>query len=447
MDRTSLSICDPDILRSLNAIGIALVLPTISYELYRRLHPFATKEKAADVALAVATFPLMFFFAGLFYTDVWSAIFVLGAYWAAAEKRNWIAAILSATSLLFRQTNILWTAFLLAHTLTTQLSPTPLPSTTAQHLSYLDVLRTSYTRGQPYNPKFTYTTLDDLLRSVISFIGAALHSIPKTTALVLPYATVMAGFIAFVIWNGGIVVGDKGAHPFTLHTPQVLYYTLFLTFTSWPLFLRPSLPLDFLKASVPIILPNAAWGPSNIGGRKLNEKETRLAPPLKARLVRTALTGVCVVAALGMVHFNTYFHPYLLADNRSYRFYLFHRTLIPYPLAKYAAVALYVPAGYLLFSALGQQSLVWVVAYTVAVAGTLVGAGLVEFRYFALAWMIWRLNVDPAIDGAGTLGRLGRFRRWVELAWFAVVNAVTVYIFLNWTFHWKGWEGAMRFMW
>lgn len=67
----------------------------ITYKLYRKLHPFATREKAADVAVAIATFPLMFFFAGLFYTDVWSAIFVLGGYLATASGWNWTSAIVS----------------------------------------------------------------------------------------------------------------------------------------------------------------------------------------------------------------------------------------------------------------------------------------------------------------------------------------------------------------
>ena len=36
-------------------------------------------------------------------------------------------------------------------------------------------------------------------------------------------------FAAFVIWNGGIVVGDKAAHKAVKHLMQPLYFVLFTT--------------------------------------------------------------------------------------------------------------------------------------------------------------------------------------------------------------------------
>ena len=42
-----------------------------------------------------------------------------------------------------------------------------------------------------------------------------------------PLAAVPAAFAAFVVWNGGIVVGDRSNHAPKLHLVQPLYFLLF----------------------------------------------------------------------------------------------------------------------------------------------------------------------------------------------------------------------------
>jgi len=68
----------------------------------------------------------------------------------------------------------------------------------------------------------------------------------------------------------------------------------------------------------------------------------------------------------------------------------------------------------------------------------LVGAGLVEVRYFLLPWLVWRVNVRER-------------RGWVlvaEVMWYAVVNAGTLWMFLGRSFEWGSDPGvAQRFMW
>jgi alpha-1,2-glucosyltransferase len=49
-----------------------------------------------------------------------------------------------------------------------------------------------------------------------------------------PYVAVMVGFVAFVAWNGGIVVGDRTNHTAGLHLPQLGYFVLFATAFSAP---------------------------------------------------------------------------------------------------------------------------------------------------------------------------------------------------------------------
>jgi len=94
-----------------------------------------------------------------------------------------------------------------------------------------------------------------------------------------------------------------------------------------------------------------------------------------------------------------------------------------------------------MFAALrGKASIAWVLLWGLATIGTLIGAGLVEFRYFILPWTFWRLHAGRTVNGA--------VNRWVETVWFATINVVTIFIFLNWGFEWEKEKGAVqRFMW
>lgn len=68
----------------------------------------------------------------------------------------------------------------------------------------------------------------------------------------VPYAAVVAAFVGFVIWNGGIVLGvcihklgncttiiniytgDKSNHIPAFHVPQLYYFVAFATAFGWP---------------------------------------------------------------------------------------------------------------------------------------------------------------------------------------------------------------------
>ena len=41
-------------------------------------------------------------------------------------------------------------------------------------------------------------------------------------------------FGAFLVWNGGIVLGDRSNHIAGLHFPQIFYFTCFLSFFAAP---------------------------------------------------------------------------------------------------------------------------------------------------------------------------------------------------------------------
>lgn len=116
--------CTPSFLRAVNAFGVAVPLPVLIYRIQQAIHGrrgASTNADNAQTALNVALFPLLYFFGGLYYTDVWSTIFVLAAYLATLKRSPWAAAVFAWLSLWFRQTNVVWTVFIAAGWLVTRL--------------------------------------------------------------------------------------------------------------------------------------------------------------------------------------------------------------------------------------------------------------------------------------------------------------------------------------
>ena len=58
-------------------------------------------------------------------------------------------------------------------------------------------------------------------------ISAAAAYPQKTIVTLGPYVPVAATFLAFLLWNGGIVLGDKTMHVPVLHIPQLYYFSAF----------------------------------------------------------------------------------------------------------------------------------------------------------------------------------------------------------------------------
>lgn len=121
-------------------------------------HTLAKKRQiTAHVALNIVLFPVLFFFGGLFYTDILSALFVLLAH--LAFRKGSVTGVLAAgaVSLFFRQTNIFWTAIYLAglevRRQLRRLDVSRHGRRKADHpLTWNDVVKLSWTQGALYDP-------------------------------------------------------------------------------------------------------------------------------------------------------------------------------------------------------------------------------------------------------------------------------------------------------
>lgn len=302
----------------------------------------------------------------------------------------------------------------------------------------------------------------DFPTTTISLVTSAFDALPELLLDLWPHLALLASFAAFVVWNGGVVLGDKRNHVAGLHLPQLLYLWPCFIFFSWP-----------------TVLPQLA-------NRSL----------LLRRTPRFWLVGMTMVCMLTVVHLNTVVHPFLLADNRHYTFYVF-KILRLTPWLWYASVPVYAICAWLSVQALASKAgysggpgvkasrgrrmstssgrgdsvqleadanrISFLLVWLLSTALSLITAPLVEPRYFIVPWLMWRLHVpdaenvlsessDKANNATSGFGKLLRFvaaqSYWIEIAWYMVINFVTCRLFLYHGFHWQQQpREVQRFMW
>lgn len=363
--------------------------------------------------------------------------------------------------------------------------------------SVSNIVKTSWRMKVVYNPTVARadlagessrdiisTPLTDLtdywtcVASIVACLAANLRNgqqFSKVLRAMAPYIMLLISFALFVIWNGSVVLGDKSNHVATLHLPQMLYIWPYIVFFSWPVVYQ------YILAVALSILPAA------------------IGAPLRSRLATSKLKpslsymAVFVGAGAIAVRYNTIVHPFTLADNRHYTFYVFRLLMRPWWI-KYAVLPVYAVCAWICVQALRQggqldgavsrkesnevdtpairlsdesrSKATFVMIWIATTALQVITAPLVEPRYFILPWMFWRmalLRANPVetvkmddsrpkakkpLSAPRSHAQTYDYSLWVETAWLLLVDAVTSYIFLNWRFTWASEPGSwQRFMW
>lgn len=350
------------------------------------------------------------------------------------------------------------------------------------------------------NHRETQLTKVDFPLCALSIAVAATVNLSVVLRRLIPSIALLVSFALFVVWNGGVVLGDKSNHVATIHLPQLLYM--------WAMFAFFSLPL-LVPSALSLLM-------------RLTFALTKT--PTQKSLINLAMVGASLFGILGVIHFNSLIHPFTLSDNRHYMFYVFRYTILLHPLIKYALAPIYLLAFYLCYTTLISAPttlqpmlsprdayfrklaiknsapqklteeqiqqymyimshaspgnfpdapkasfepaadvyatktsffLIWIVATSLS----LITAPLVEPRYFIIPWVLWRLHVPPppATKPSSQRGVWGKIQRgisagglplWGETAWFLAINAVTCWVFLYRGFEWAQEPGVVqRFMW
>ncbi|KAI6782809.1 uncharacterized protein J7T54_000952 [Emericellopsis cladophorae] len=471
----------------------------------------APSSYAVHTALNIALFPLLFFFSGLYYTDVVSTFVVLVAFQNSLRRmgpgqpttaRDIASVTLGLMALFMRQTNVFWVVVFNGGLEAVHAVKTlhPGKASAPRGLTLWGKLKFSLGRwmhGDLHDPPLNMAWEDDMLFSALSLLVAGVYNPLRVVRQIWPHITVLGVFVAFVVWNEGVVLGDKSNHIATVHLAQMLYI--------WPFFAFFSLPL----------LLAYAW---NLVSSAKNVKIWTA----RAALLRSAYVLATTLLSCGIVKFNTIVHPFTLADNRHYMFYVFRYTIrrsgairqflvLPYTICRWlvwntlagpenngAIGRIYSSHP---FKAINARLLEAANPYlhsndkptpdqdrpaesTVPVATTpaptstaliflvttslsLITAPLVEPRYFIIPWVTWRLLVPawhpPQPRQQPSTGSMAKFQAWtamydvrlvLETVWFILINVVTIAIFLYKPYVWRAEDGTVldggrmqRFMW
>lgn len=193
-------------------------------------------------------------------------------------------------------------------------------------------------------------TLHSALRSLR--IGAPLSSIVRQ---VLPNLTAFVLYAVLFVANGwSITIGDRSNHAMMLHGAQLAYFSAYRGVFALTVFL-PVLPMSF--------------------GWYLRAPRTVLV------LVALAL---CVVTAC-IAQSGSFVHPFAIADNRHYIFYLYRKVLLRGPLIRFALIPFYAAALVLPFVPPHAQNM--------AMGKTTV------YKYpRLLLWLVKKISTDDAFE-------------------------------------------------
>ncbi|QKX60624.1 uncharacterized protein TRUGW13939_07770 [Talaromyces rugulosus] len=346
-----------DELRATNLAASGLVLPWRLQTLLDLLRKEQnTRQSGAWVShtvLNICLFPPLFFFSGLYYTDVLALLVVVEAYiWdikrsdANGAKKTIGSALLGHTSLqslafvvlglvalVFRQTNIFWVSVFMGGLQVVRTIRQN--SKSLSYTNYFAMVSQSF-QGELYDPLVAEASFVDYFKTGLSLGCAALGQLPLVIASIIPHLLILAAFGGFVLWNGSVVLGHKEFHSAAIHVPQMLYIWPYFIFFSWPLVI-----IGIANVTVPSgLLPK-------FFDYRLNNTH---------RLPRFLTALGVIPLMLAAIHFNTIVHPFTLADNRHYVFYVFRILTGYHPAVKYAAAPVYFLCAWAVFTAIGIYS-------------------------------------------------------------------------------------------
>jgi alpha-1,2-glucosyltransferase len=161
--------------------------------------------------------------------------------------------------------------------------------------------------------------------------------------------------------------------------------------------------------------------------------------------------GSLVVLAFLAVDWGTLVHPFLLADNRHYTFYLWRRVIGASGWSRYLAAPVYAGCAWLaLLSPPLDQPVVPAIKTLMLVfctAFVLTPAHLVEFRYFTIPWYLHVLRPGGVMYDDQRRGTTAVVvLKVITLLGYIALNAATIHVFLYKSFSW-GDGSVARFMW
>lgn len=359
-------------------------------------------------AVNLTILPPLYFFSHVYYTDVMALTFLLMFTRLCLVNRNFLFILLTGIfSTIMRQTNIVWIAMVAAHKI---LDIFIRSSRVFGNYFINDIKlskRSAIARDVDKSKLKRYYGVFDLYCALKYHLSTCLKSFFMFITfhdftILFTHMFILGGFLGFVYLNGSIVVGDKSAHEATIHTPQLLYFLIFYGVFGLPYVLN------------------------------------KLFSTLKLMFRNKILVILCGIIMSLMVYYNTLVHPYLLADNRHFTFYIWNRWYGKYDHAIFATVPVYIFLLFSIYDNLKDQNCIsFLLPYCVSLFLALALQRLIEVRYFLIPYTVLRLR----------FGRPSYLLVLSEFVWYVLINAASFYIFFNKEVAWQDFDYTQRIIW
>ena len=435
--------CDLTALRFVNAAFTVACFP-LFYFLALTLNTSEQPTAALIIkASACCLFPVHFFHGLLYYTDTVSVFFVFLALLAGLRGWRGTRFIASLLSIAMRQTNAVWVGFILGCGIFKEIDPSLIFGDRGDRKKRkMKEEGYSSQRQQQQDHQQQQVSFIEPIKNIMTSIWNDKYSLIVTKSWEI--IALLVSFATFVIWNGGVVIGDKSHHTLSLHLMQPIYLIAYIA--------AALAPLCFSTGSI-----------SNT---------------LKMAIKHPGMYIMTAAVMMTMVYNFTLIHPFMVADNRHIVFYIWRRVLNYRWWSRYALIPFYLHSATALLKAVvareggrmdgggggggsrrekmehsSSQRLPLLLLWWLCSAVVLVPSKLVEFRYFTVPTLIafLMLMVDGREVGKEGGDRMRRMRMTssaavaVVVGW-AVVDIITVWLFLNKPFMWG--DGSIaRFVW
>lgn len=355
-------------------------------------------------------FPLLSSFYTLYYTDVWSTVLIT-------------SSLSTAVALPFGETRSVKISAILG------LISVFFRQTNIIWNIFILVLVIE--RRAITQKNFTSSFLNNCIKFLIQFFE-------DFNEFTLPYLINLFLFFVFVIYNRGITLGDKENHVAGLHIAQVFYCLTFLTVFSTPLWLS----------------------------------HVRLRSYFSRYLYLPILVFIEFLIIAFFIRFFTVVHPFLLADNRHYTFYIWRKIINLRWYTKYFMVPVYhfsiyaviqqLIANAFLFDSITELPFkhpadlplkptgISIITLLGCIFLTIVPSPLFEPRYYIIPYIFFRLFVSVPYETffkGESISDITLRRLKLELSFFLVIDIATLCIFIFYTFSWDTETALQRIIW
>ncbi|KAH3671933.1 hypothetical protein OGAPHI_000119 [Ogataea philodendri] len=327
--------------------------------------------------LSLFSSPLLTIYYTLFYTDIWSLVLVLQSF---VISSSFEPSLLTATSAsLFGFASLFFR------------------QTNIIWLAFALAVMIDKLAKNQYK--------DVLTQDIFVFVRKALTS----WGIVSPFLMVFLAFANFVIQNGGITLGDSANHVVVPHLTQVFYCFTFLTCFSIPLWLSPKFIDGYVQSLVArkYLVLNAFW----------------------------------FFLIFFIVQNFSFVHPFILADNRHYTFYIVRKILFRTEYSRFFLIPVYHFASYTVYKLFTKNnSKVLYLAFLASVVLTIAPSPLFEPRYFIVPLAYWRLQVQPEQSYSA-------LRLALESVWNYWFSKSLFDVYFNYVFQWEDLPDLQRIIW